>query len=52
MKREPADPLLRDWLTVEQASREAGVPVETILSWIKAGKVRVYHFGPETETVH
>ena len=44
--------ILTDWLTVEQAAVVAGVPVATILSWIKEGKVRVYHFGPETETVH
>ena len=52
MKREPADPLLRDWITVSEASKIAGVPVATILAWIKAGTVRVYYFATETETVH
>ena len=44
--------ILTDWLTVEEAAVFAGVDVKTILAWIKTGKVRVYHFGPETETVH
>ena len=49
---ELADPLLRDWLTVEQAAVVAGVPVSTIIAWIKAGKVPVYYVLPEPETVH
>ena len=49
---ELADPLLRDWLTVEQAAVVAGVDVKTILSWIKTGKVRVFYVLTETATVH
>ena len=52
VKREPADPLLRDWLTISQAAEVAGVTVETVREWIRLGKVEVFYFGPETETVH
>ena len=52
VKREPADPLLADWLTVEQAAVVAGVPVSTIIAWIKAGRVPVYYVLTEPEGVH
>ena len=41
-----------DFLTVEQAASFAGVTVATVIEWIRLGKVPVYHFGPESETVH
>ena len=43
--------ILTDWLTVEQASVVAGVPIATVLFWIRTGQVRAYYFGPESETV-
>ena len=49
MKRELAD---ADWLTIEEAAEVAGVTVETVNEWIRLGKVEVFYFGPETETVH
>ena len=44
--------ILTDWLTVEQAAVVAGVPVATVLAWIKAGKVPVFYVVTEPEGVH
>ena len=52
MKREPADPLLRDLFTIEEAAIFAGVTVETIIAWIREGRVPVYYVLTEPEGVH
>ena len=44
--------ILKDWITVEEAAIVAGVTVATVLGWIRDGRVRVYYFASETETVH
>ena len=44
--------ILTDWLTVEQAAVVAGVPVSTIVDWIRTGRVIAYHVVKETEVVH
>ena len=41
-----------EFVTITEAAIIAGVSVATVLFWIKTGKVRVYHFAAETETVH
>ena len=44
--------ILTDWLTIREAAQLAGVPVATVLEWIRHGKVPVFYFATETETVH
>ena len=44
--------ILADWLTIEQAALAAGVPVSTVLAWIRSGKVPAFYVATETETVH
>ena len=46
------DILADDWLTIEQAALAAGVPVATVLAWIRSGKVPAFYVATETETVH
>ena len=43
--------VLDDWLTVAQAAIVAGVPISTVVEWIKNGKVEAFHFV-ETSTIH
>ena len=44
--------ILTDWLTVEQAAVVAGVPVATVLAWIREGRVEVFYVARERKTVH
>ena len=44
--------ILADWLTVEEAARVAGVPVATVLAWIRNGRVPAFYVANETQTVH
>ena len=40
------------WLTIPEAAALAGVPVETVLESIMAGRIQAYYFAPETTTIH
>ncbi len=41
-----------EFVTIEAAAIIAGVPVATVLAWIREGLVRAYHFGQESTQVH
>ena len=41
-----------EFVTISEAAIIAGVPVSTVIEWIRHGKVKPYYFVAETKTVH
>ena len=40
------------FVTIAEAAIVAGVPVSTVIEWIRQGKVKPYYFAAETTTIH